>query len=84
MDKHTVTVENREIITVTDVKSVDAFDEEEVCADLSEGGIIIKGKRLHIHKLDLEEGIAVIMGEMTSMTYVKKKADKSLKRKLFK
>lgn len=76
MEKHSVTIENRGKITITDVVSVDTFDEEEVCADLSEGGILIKGKGLHIQMLDLEEGTAVITGEVSAVTYVQKKKGK--------
>ena len=76
MEKHSVTIENREKITITDVVSLDTFDEEEVCADLSEGGIIIRGHKMHIQQLDLEAGITVIMGEVTAVTYVQKKKGK--------
>ena len=76
MEKHSVTIENREKIIITDVTSLDTFDEEEVCADLSEGGIIIKGRKMHIQQLDLETGTAVIMGEISAVTYVQKKKGK--------
>lgn len=76
MEKHSVTIENRERVTITDVVSLDTFDEEEVCADLSEGGMVIKGKKMHIHLLDLEAGTAVITGEVSDITYVQKKKGK--------
>ena len=76
MEKHSVTIENREKIIITDVISLDTFDEEEVCADLNEGGIIIKGRKMHIQQLDLETGTAVIMGEISAVTYVQKKKGK--------
>ena len=84
MEKHSVVIENRGRITVTDVVSLDTFDEEEVCADLSEGRILIKGKRLHIQKLDLEEGAAVVMGELLSVEYIQKKKERSRICKIFK
>jgi sporulation protein YabP len=84
MEKHSVVIENRGRITVTDVVSLDTFDEEEVCADLSEGRILIKGKRLHIQKLDLEEGAAVVMGDISSVEYMQKKKERSRVCKLFK
>lgn len=76
MEKHSITIENRERMTITDVVSLDTFDEEEVCADLSEGRIIIKGRKMHIQLLDLEAGTAVIMGEISEVTYVQKKKEK--------
>lgn len=84
MEKHSVNIENREKITITEVKSIDTFDEEEVQAELTEGGLVIKGKRLHIHMLDLEEGSAVITGEISALTYTRKKAEKTLIRRMLK
>lgn len=82
MERHNVTIENRETMTITDVRGIDTFDEGEVCIQLGEGGIIIKGKNLHIQKLDLDAGESVIAGEISALTYMKKGPDKKLLRKL--
>ena len=82
MERHNVTIENREIMTITDVRGIDTFDEAEVCIQLNEGGMIIKGRNLHIQKLDLDAGESVIAGEITALTYMKKAPDKKLFRKL--
>ena len=71
MENHTVTIENREIINVTDIKEIDSFDEDEVRATLGRGAMIIKGAKLHIQMLDLTEGRAVIAGTVDSLMYVK-------------
>ena len=84
MEKHSVMIENRETITITEVKGVDTLDEEEVCVQLTEGGMIIHGKGLHIQKLDLEEGVAVVSGAITSLAYTKKKVEKCRFKKLIK
>lgn len=84
MEKHNIVIDNREKISITDVKSVDTFDEEEICANLSEGGLVIKGRHLHIQMLDLDAGTAVITGEISMLSYVQKKAEKSLVKKLLK
>lgn len=84
MEKHMITIDNREKITITDVRSVDTFDEEEICANLSEGGLTVKGRQLHIQMLDLEAGSAVITGEVSAVSYTQKKAEKSLMKKLLK
>lgn len=84
MEKHSIVIENREKISVTDVKSVDTFDEDEICAQLSEGGLLIKGRDLHIQELSLDTGNAVITGEITELSYIQKKADKSLLKKILK
>lgn len=84
MEKHMITIDNREKITITDVKSVDAFDEEEICAELSEGGLVVKGKQLHIQLLDLDCGNAIISGEIATVSYTQKKSEKNLIKKLLK
>jgi sporulation protein YabP len=84
MERHNVTIENRNRISITEVCSIDTFDEEEVCAELTEGGIIIKGKQLHIHMLDLEQGTAEITGRINSLTYTDKKKAKGTICRLFK
>jgi len=84
MEKHSITIDNREKISVTDVKSVDTFDEEEICAQLSEGGLVIRGRQLHIQELSLDVGTAVITGEITELSYIQKKAEKGFLKKILK
>lgn len=84
MEKHNIVIDNKEKISITDVKSVDTFDEEEICANLSEGGLVIKGRQLHIQMLDLDAGTAIITGEISMLSYVQKKTEKSLMKKLLK
>lgn len=71
MENHTVTIENRDTVTVTDIREIDSFDEDEVRATLGKGAMIIKGSGLHIHMLDLNEGRAVVTGTVDSLMYVK-------------
>lgn len=84
MEKHSIVIENREKISITDVRSVDTFDEEEICANLSEGGLTIRGRQLHIQMLDLEAGNAVITGEISQLSYMQKKSEKGLIKKILK
>lgn len=80
MENHKLTIENRQTTTVTDIVEIDSFDESEVRATLNEGAMIIKGERLNIHSLDLDEGTAVISGRIDSLMYVKvkEKNDKNI------
>ena len=84
MEKHSIVIDNREKISVTDVKSVDTFDEEEICAELSEGGLVIRGRQLHIQELSLDTGSAVITGEIAEISYIQKKSEKSFLKKILK
>jgi len=86
MENHTVTIENRELTTVSDIKEIDSFDEEEIRATLNSGAMIIKGEKLNIKMLDLNEGRAVISGRVDSLMYVKvrEKGEKGLLAKIMK
>lgn len=86
MENHMITIDNREKMTITDVADIANFDEEEICAELKNGGLLIKGRQLHIQMLDLAEGKAVITGELDSLAYTQKKdkSEKGLLRKILK
>lgn len=86
MENHTVTIENRELTTVSDIKEIDSFDEEEIRATLNSGAMIIKGEKLNIRMLDLNEGMATISGRVDSLMYVKvrEKGEKGLLAKIMK
>jgi len=71
MDNHMITLENREKMTITDISEIDSFDEQEIRASLNQGGMVIRGEKLHIQVLDLTEGRAVISGRVDSVMYVK-------------
>jgi len=73
MERHLLTLENREKLTLTQVSDVDAFDENILWANLKEGSIEISGKNLSIEKLDLEEGILVVKGLICAFSYIDKK-----------
>lgn len=73
MENHTVTIDNREKTTITDILEIDSFDEAEIRATLKRGAMVIKGEKLHIQVLDLQEGRAVISGTVNSLMYVKVK-----------
>lgn len=69
MDNHYITIESREKLVLSQVADVDAFDEETLWANLKEGGIEITGEKLNIEKLDLQEGMLVVTGRISSIAY---------------
>ena len=73
MENHSVQIDNREKMTITDIKELDSFDEEEIRASLRQGAMVIRGEDLHIPLLDLNEGRAQIAGVINSLMYVKVK-----------
>ncbi len=73
MENHFLTVENREKMTISQVVDVDAFDENNIWANINSGAIEISGEKLNIEKLDLEDGNLVVTGKIQSFCYVDKK-----------
>ena len=86
MENHKVTIENRELTTISDIIEIDSFDEEEIRATLKKGAIIIRGTNKNIQKLDLQTGEVIIAGIINSLMYVKvkEKGEKNLLAKIMK
>lgn len=70
---HTVHLEDRKRLTVTEISDVENFNEESILLNLSSGGMLVKGQGLHIQKLDLDEGKVIITGFINSAVYTEKK-----------
>lgn len=85
MENHVLNIDNRERLTVTEVADVDSFNEDTILITLKNGGLVVKGQKLHIQKLDLAEGKVIITGEINSAVYTEKKnkSEKSLMRRIF-
>ncbi len=81
---HTLTLDNRRILSLNGVLDVQGFDEETVNAVTTMGILIIKGKSLHISKLSLETSEVVIDGEISSMHYLAGSEKKGLMARIFK
>lgn len=79
MEGHYLTLENREKLTINHVTDVDAFDENNLWANIKDGAIEISGEKLTVEKLDLEEGNLVVSGKIHSFAYI----DKKIKQKSF-
>lgn len=84
MEEHILTVENRNKLTINRVIDVDAFDENNLWANIQDGAIEIIGENLNIEKLDLDEGLLMVTGKIYSFGYVDKKIkEKRLLAKVF-
>lgn len=66
---HSVHIEGRELITVTAVKDVESFNDEEVQLVTDVGDLRIEGGGLHITRLSLDDGQVVIEGEVIALEY---------------
>ena len=66
---HVIHMENRELMSLTGVKDVDCFNEEEIQLLTEAGELRIEGRDLHITKLNLEEGQLMLEGEIIALEY---------------
>ncbi|WP_058486505.1 sporulation protein YabP [Defluviitalea phaphyphila] len=66
---HSIMMQDREILSITGVIDVFAFDEENVDIETEMGMLTIKGTDLHVNKLNLEKKELEIEGEIESLTY---------------
>lgn len=66
---HRIVIENREKVELTGVVDVLAFDEEEIVLETDMGMMVIKGKGLHINRLNLDNGEVKLDGEVESLSY---------------
>ncbi len=84
---HEIKVIDRNGITLTGIKKISSFDNEEFLMDSTLGGILLKGENLEIIKLDTHDGNVKIKGKINSFTYLDSKIktkDNGLLVKLFK
>lgn len=70
MRTHTVTIDDRARISITDVEDVESFNDTEIVLRTgAEGGLTITGENLHISKLNLDDGQLVVEGLVFGLDY---------------
>ena len=72
---HTLTMENKENITVTGVCDVDTFDENKITILTDEDILTVEGEELHIKKLDVANGVMDITGYIYALSYTGRDSD---------
>lgn len=84
---HEIKVIDRNVMSLSGIKKITSFDNEEFLMESNMGIILLKGEKLEIIKLDTHDGNVKIKGKLNSFTYiesVKKNKEESLLAKLFK
>ena len=66
---HKIVLNNRRTGYFTGILDVLSFDINEILLETEMGMLHIKGKDLHVNRLNLEKGEADIEGEIDSMAY---------------
>lgn len=80
-------LENKETLNVTGVEGVDNFNDETVVLLTNKGKLTIKGQRLNISKLNVDEGKLMVKGDINVLIYSDNDSNKekvSFVKKLFK
>jgi sporulation protein YabP len=85
---HRLTIDNRASSTMTGIRDVVSFDENQVVLDTDMGLLTLKGKDLHVSRLTLEKGEVDLNGTIESLLYSSNEAlrrsGESLLSRLFK
>ena len=84
---HACRLENRSAASLTGVREVVSFDENQVVVDTDMGLVTIKGKELHVSRLTVEKGELEVDGQVDSLAYSSneayRKAGQSILTRLF-
>jgi len=80
-------LENREVLNVSGVENVDNFNDETVVLITNKGKLTIKGQKLNISKLNVDEGKLIVKGEISGLLFSENDGQKektSFMKKVFK
>jgi len=66
---HRLIMENREQIALTGIQKVQSFDPKEIVLETELGILSIKGEKLDIKSLNLEEGLVDLEGHVVALIY---------------
>ena len=66
---HSIHLDNRELLSVTGVRDVGSFCDTELSLSTDAGSLVIEGTGIHITRLDLDDGLVTVEGEICAMVY---------------
>ena len=81
---HNIILENRNNLTVSGIKKVENFDEDNIVLITEMGELTIKGENLHISKMDVDLGDMKIDGKIVGLVYNENIKGTSVIKRLFK
>lgn len=67
--KHQILLVDRNEITIDGVTSLGSYDEKEVSMETEVGVLNIRGDKMHVKELNLEEGRIVVEGGIRGVSY---------------
>ena len=77
--KHDINLISRKELSVTGVKNIDSFDNEEFLIETNLGFLNVKGKNLILDKMDNENNELSIKGHINSLSYISSQKGKESK-----
>lgn len=66
---HQLTLANRGLLSIEGVLDLGSYDQEQIILDTNCGALEIKGERLHVQQLNLEQGKVMVDGDIHSLVY---------------
>ncbi|MGI6697293.1 MAG: sporulation protein YabP [Clostridiales bacterium] len=67
--KHSITLEDRNLLFISGVKDIYSFDENRVVLETTLGTLTVTGEGLQINKLSIDDGSLKVKGSITSCIY---------------
>lgn len=67
--KHQIVLVDRNEITIDGVTSLGSYDEKEVSMETEVGVLNIRGEKMHVKELNLEEGRIIVEGGIRGVSY---------------
>ena len=80
---HTLSMENRDKLSLTGVEDVSGFDESLVVLTTSMGELTVRGEGLHIERIDLDSGQLEVRGKVQELIYDERAPKSTLWSRLF-
>lgn len=68
--EHYFSLAGQETFKLKGVKKVETFDEGEIVIETNGGPMMIKGEKLHINHLNLEDGDIIVWGLIKTIQYL--------------
>lgn len=81
---HTINIDNRSKINITGVDKVISASETQVLAKVAGSKLCILGKDLTVSKLDVEQGILDLTGELNQLKYTGTATTQGFFKRIFK
>lgn len=82
-NKHTITVTDRESVSLTGIDEVVSYDENNIVMQTNMGQLTLDGSGLNIVKLNLGEGEVVVQGKVDALYYIESGGKRSVFSRLF-